>query len=758
VVSPCLSLCCRMLRLCLAGLTLSALCLQQVQAVDRSNFKTCEQSSFCKRQRAVQPGQSPYRALLDTLQLSDSRLSLQLLNEHNKVKLLLELYGLQGNMTRIKINELKPLRPRFEVPDVLIRDPPAYPGPQDTRGRESCPVALATGCALAVIGPPRPGLNAPAALRGALVLNERAAVGFSPVCVRLRRPSLSHKISSTVGGLWDSLRSAFSSSPPSRCCSDARKEEEEEGAESQDAGAQPAGEKAADGEAETKQQQQQEEDQQGMWEETFKTHSDTKPHGPSSISLDFSLPGVEHVYGIPEHGDSRRPFGVTLPETRRLAGPDRVRAGVGWDRSWQRGGGGGARTPASVQQAHERRVSPPAPPGTQALPPLFALAYHQCRWNYNDQEDVAAVDAGFDEHDIPYDFIWLDIEHTDGKRYFTWDPNKFPAPKDMLQALQAKKRKMVAIVDPHIKVDSGYKIHNEIRSKGFYTKNKDGGDYEGWCWPGNAGYPDFTNPEMRSWWANMFAYDQYEVRTAPLLFPGGGGSFKGGSKVGQLQRLCSSLTLNEQLREVSASFQGLEVRGQRSAFVTDLPPQPLCVTRLSLSPCLPQVWYDVHTFQKHSGGQHLYIPVTLSSIPVFQRGGSIVPRKNRVRRSSSCMTSDPYTLYVALSPEGEAEGELFVDDEHTFRFESEHQFIHRRFVFARGTLSSHNADPSGHFSSDSWVERVVILGASRPSVALLLIPDGSQSPLEFDFEERASVLTLRKPAVNVAADWTILLR
>ncbi len=43
---------------------------------------------------------------------------------------------------------------------------------------------------------------------------------------------------------------------------------------------------------------------------------------------------------------------------------------------------------------------------------------------------------------------------------------------------------LVAIVDPHIRVDSSYKIHNEILSKNFYVKNKDGGDYEGWCWPG----------------------------------------------------------------------------------------------------------------------------------------------------------------------------------------------------------------------------------------------------------------------------------
>jgi len=36
------------------------------------------------------------------------------------------------------------------------------------------------------------------------------------------------------------------------------------------------------------------------------------------------------------------------------------------------------------------------------------------------------VNAKFDEHDIPMDVMWLDIEHTDGKKYFTWDARKFP--------------------------------------------------------------------------------------------------------------------------------------------------------------------------------------------------------------------------------------------------------------------------------------------------------------------------------------------
>jgi alpha-glucosidase (family GH31 glycosyl hydrolase) len=47
---------------------------------------------------------------------------------------------------------------------------------------------------------------------------------------------------------------------------------------------------------------------------------------------------------------------------------------------------------------------------------LFSIGYHQCRWNYKDEADVHAVDSGFDEHEIPYDVIWLDIEHTNGKR------------------------------------------------------------------------------------------------------------------------------------------------------------------------------------------------------------------------------------------------------------------------------------------------------------------------------------------------------
>lgn len=69
-------------------------------------------------------------------------------------------------------------------------------------------------------------------------------------------------------------------------------------------------------------------------------------------------------------------------------------------------------------------------------------------------------------------------------RYFTWDQQKFPHPEEMINNVSAKGRKMVTIVDPHLKSDSNYHVYQEGKNQGFLVKNKDGNDYDGWCWPG----------------------------------------------------------------------------------------------------------------------------------------------------------------------------------------------------------------------------------------------------------------------------------
>lgn len=50
----------------------------------------------------------------------------------------------------------------------------------------------------------------------------------------------------------------------------------------------------------------------------------------------------------------------------------------------------------------------------------------------------------------------MDIEYSDDKRYFTWDKRAFPSPRDMLDKLVSDGRKLVVIIDPHIKNDPNF--------------------------------------------------------------------------------------------------------------------------------------------------------------------------------------------------------------------------------------------------------------------------------------------------------------
>lgn len=69
-------------------------------------------------------------------------------------------------------------------------------------------------------------------------------------------------------------------------------------------------------------------------------------------------------------------------------------------------------------------------------------------------------------------------------RYFTWDAHKFPSSKDMINGVAVKGRKMVTIVDPHLKRDDNYNVYTDAKNRDMMVKGGGGEEYEGWCWPG----------------------------------------------------------------------------------------------------------------------------------------------------------------------------------------------------------------------------------------------------------------------------------
>lgn len=178
-------------------------------------------------------------------------------------------------------------------------------------------------------------------------------------------------------------------------------------------------------------------------------------------------------------------------------------------------------------------------------------------------------------------------------------------------------------------------------------------------------------------------------------------------------------------------------------------------------------FYDLSRVQVGQGGGVVRVQAPLEIIPVFIKGGSIVPRKMRLRRSSKLMTFDPYTLVV--TPEastGSAHGQLYLDDETTLAHERQAAYALREFSMVTAStngdlvLKCYNAASSPapgdngqpFFEASNIVERIVIAGQRRPPVRVTL----DKSEIQFIYDASSQVLTLKKPAAAVSKDWEIM--
>lgn len=140
----------------------------------------------------------------------------------------------------------------------------------------------------------------------------------------------------------------------------------------------------------------------------------------------------------------------------------------------------------------------------QQLPALWALGYHQCKWSYYPENKVKEITKKFRDLKIPCDAIYLDIDYMDGFRCFTWNKEHFPNPKKMVKELADDGFKTIVIIDPGIKIDNEYSVFKEGLEKDYFCKRADGPYMKGKVWPGECYFPDFTNPEVREWWSDLF--------------------------------------------------------------------------------------------------------------------------------------------------------------------------------------------------------------------------------------------------------------
>ncbi|KIY46198.1 glycoside hydrolase family 31 protein [Fistulina hepatica ATCC 64428] len=492
-------------------------------AVKSQDFKTCSQSGFCRRGRALaerakdagDAWKSPYSVDPSSLTVSPDRASFMAAVESSlypSIKFSLELRVHDDGVVRVRMDEVDGLHKRYDETAswVLPKEP--------TISRDLLWTANNTAISLGYSRGKHDDVD--------------VVVTYNPLTIVMSKNGKPQIMINGRGLLH--MEHYRSKDTPAV-----------EGSDNAQAVLDTAGSRAwFEGDKE-----------EDFWEEKFKSWTDKKPKGPESLSLDIDFPESQRLYGIPQHA-TRLDLPTTTGEEAVYSDPYRLYNADVFEYS--------ASSPMSlygsipVLYAHHYDgtvgvfnaigsetwidVYHPSPrssqthwisesgildvfllpgpnpedvlaqygrlAGTQSLPPLWSLGYHQCRWNYVSSDDIRAVQSRFDAEDIPLDVLWLDIEYAEEHKYFMWDHKTFPDPVDMVNDLSAYGRKLVAIIDPHLKRTDDFPVYKEAQEKGVLVKSKNGeSDYEGWCWSGSSSWLDMFNPKSWEWWRRLFAID-----------------------------------------------------------------------------------------------------------------------------------------------------------------------------------------------------------------------------------------------------------
>jgi alpha-glucosidase len=140
---------------------------------------------------------------------------------------------------------------------------------------------------------------------------------------------------------------------------------------------------------------------------------------------------------------------------------------------------------------------------TPAAPPLWSFGFHQSRWGYKSSDEVDQLIKTFREKRLPLDVVHLDIDHMDGYRSFTFDPQRFPEPKRQFSEWHKIGVRVVTIIDPGLKFDTSghYQPVTESLQGDHVIKSESGAPFVGYCWPDEALFPDFCRKRTREWWS-----------------------------------------------------------------------------------------------------------------------------------------------------------------------------------------------------------------------------------------------------------------
>ena len=151
------------------------------------------------------------------------------------------------------------------------------------------------------------------------------------------------------------------------------------------------------------------------------------------------------------------------------------------------------------------------------------------------------------------------------------------------------------------------------------------------------------------------------------------------------------------------------------------------------------VYYDWYTRCAVSGvgpGENVTIPAPLGHIPVYIRGGHVLPVQEPALTTRDSR-KNPWGLLAALSPEGTASGSLYIDDGESL---VQNATLYVEFTVAGSALY---VSPRGAFVDGNPLATVTVMGVDPPSPAGKVTLNGAAVRAEgLDYNSSSQVLSV----------------
>jgi alpha-glucosidase len=166
-----------------------------------------------------------------------------------------------------------------------------------------------------------------------------------------------------------------------------------------------------------------------------------------------------------------------------------------------------------------------------------------------------------------------------------------------------------------------------------------------------------------------------------------------------------------------------------------------------------EIWYDWYSKSavNASAGENVTIPAPLGHIPVYVRGGSILPMQEPGYTTTESR-KNPWALLVALGGEGTATGSLYIDDGESL---APNSTLFVEFSTTNGTLY---ASATGTYTDTNPLANVTVLGVSAAPKSVSLNGESLSNGIAFNKTSGTLTISGLSNATSGGAwksDWTL---